>query len=253
MSEDINVMLKEADVLKEQLLALRPLPEEALKKIQDALDIEYTYESNRIEGNTLTLQETALVVNEGVTISGKSMREHLEAINHAEAISYIKDIAKQDIEISERTIKEIHALILHGIDRENAGRYRTVPVMISGSTHMPPQPYLIEKQVEDFILRLKQMEMEKVHPVLIAAYLHDELVRIHPFIDGNGRTSRLLMNLYLLRHGYVIITLKGSNDAKVNYYKALEKSHTEQLPEDFKKLVVEAEIAALRKYLSIML
>lgn len=252
MSEDINVMLKEADVLKEQLSALRPLPEEALKKIQDALDIEYTYESNRIEGNTLTLQETALVVNEGVTISGKSMREHLEAINHAEAISYIKDIAKQDIEISERTIKEIHALILHGIDRENAGRYRTVPVMISGSTHMPPQPYLIEKQMEDFILRFKQMEIEKVHSVLIAAYLHDELVRIHPFIDGNGRTSRLLMNLYLLRHGYVIITLKGSNDAKVNYYKALEKSHTEQLPEDFQKLVVEAEIAALQQYLSIM-
>lgn len=252
MSEDINVLLKEVDVQKEQLSALRPLPEEALKKIQDALDIEYTYESNRIEGNTLTLQETALVVNEGVTISGKSMREHLEAINHAEAISYIKDIAKQDIEISERTIKEIHALILHGIDRENAGRYRTVPIMISGSTHMPPQPYLIEKQMEDFILRFKQMEAEKVHPVLIAAYLHDELVRIHPFIDGNGRTSRLLMNLYLLRHGYVIITLKGSNDAKVNYYKALEMSHTEQLPEDFQKLVIEAEIAALQKYLSIM-
>ena len=252
MNEDINVMLKEVDVQKEQLSALRPLPEEALKKIQNALDIEYTYESNRIEGNTLTLQETALVVNEGVTISGKSMREHLEAINHAEAISYIKDIAKQDIEISERTIKEIHALILHGIDRENAGRYRTVPVMISGSTHMPPQPYLIEKQMEDFILRFKQMKIEKVRPVLIAAYLHDELVRIHPFIDGNGRTSRLLMNLYLLRHGYVIITLKGSNDAKVNYYKALEKSHTEQLPEDFQKLVVEAEIAALQQYLSIM-
>ena len=252
MTEDINVMLKEVDVQKGRLSALRPLPEEALKKIQDALDIEYTYESNRIEGNTLTLQETALVVNEGVTISGKSMREHLEAINHAEAISYIKDIAKQDTEISERTVKEIHALILHGIDRENAGRYRTVPVMISGSTHMPPQPYLIEEQMEDFILRFKQMETEKVHPVLIAAYLHDELVRIHPFIDGNGRTSRLLMNLYLLRHGYVIITLKGSNDAKVDYYMALEKSHTEQLPEDFQKLVIEAEIAALQKYLSIM-
>ena len=252
MNENMNVMLKKVDVLKEQLSALRPLPEEALKKIQDALDIEYTYESYRIEGNTLTLHETALVVNEGVTISGKSMREHLEAINHTEAISYIKDIAKQDIEISERTIKEIHALILHGIDRGNAGRYRTVPVMISGSTHMPPQPYLIEKQMEDFILRFKQMEKEKVHPVLIAAYLHDELVRIHPFIDGNGRTSRLLMNLYLLRNGYVIITLKGSNDAKVSYYMALEKSHTEHLPEDFQKLVVEAEIAALQKYLSIM-
>lgn len=252
MSEAIKELLKEVDALKEQLSTLRPLPKEALKKIQDALDIEYTYESNRIEGNTLTLQETALVVNEGVTISGKSMREHLEAINHTEAINYIKDIAKQDIEISERTIKEIHALILHGIDRENAGRYRTVPVMISGSTHMPPQPYLIEKQMEDFMLCFQQMENEKVHPVLIAAYLHDELVRIHPFIDGNGRTSRLLMNLYLLRNGYVIITLKGSNDAKVNYYMALEKSHTEHLPENFQKLVVEAEIAALRKYLSIM-
>lgn len=252
MSEAIKKLLKEVDALKEQLSILRPLSEEALRKIQDALDIEYTYESNRIEGNTLTLQETALVVNEGVTISGKSMREHLEAINHTEAISYIKDIAKQDIEISERTIKEIHALILHGIDRENAGRYRTVPVMISGSAHMPPQPYLIEKQMEDFMIRFKQMEKEMVHPVLVAAYLHGELVRIHPFIDGNGRTSRLLMNLYLLRNGYVIITLKGSNDEKVNYYMALEKSHTEHLPEDFQKLVVEAEIAALRKYLSIM-
>lgn len=252
MSAAIKELLKEVDVLKEQLSTLRPLPEEALKKIQDALDIEYTYESNRIEGNTLTLQETALVVNEGVTISGKSIREHLEAINHTEAINYIKDIAKQDIEISERTIKEIHALILHGIDRENAGRYRTVPVMISGSTHMPPQPYLIEKQMEDFLIRFKQMEEEKVHPVLVATYLHDELVRIHPFIDGNGRTSRLLMNLYLLRHGYVIITLKGSNDAKVSYYMALEKSHTEDLQEDFQKLVVKAEIAALQKYLSIM-
>ena len=120
MNEEIKQLLNEVDTLKIQLSALRPLPEEALKKIQDALDIEYTYESNRIEGNTLTLQETALVVNEGV---------------------------------SEHTIKEIHALILHGIDRENAGKYRTVPVMISGSTHMPPQPYLIEKQMEDFIIK----------------------------------------------------------------------------------------------------
>ena len=111
--------------------------------------MEYTYESNRIEGNTLTLQETALVVNEGVIVSGKSMREHVEAINHAEAIDYIKDVARQDIEISERTVKEIHAFILHGIDRKNAGKYRMVPVMIAGSDYLPLQPYLIEKQMED--------------------------------------------------------------------------------------------------------
>ena len=246
------MLLQECDALKARLSGLRPLPAQALKKIESALAIEYTYESNRIEGNTLTLQETALVVNEGVTIAGKSMREHLEAINHAEAIEYIKDFARNDTEISERTIKEIHAIVLHGIDRENAGRYRTVPVMISGSTHTPPQPYLIAPQMEAFILRFTQMEAAKEHPVIIAAYLHDELVRIHPFIDGNGRTSRLMMNLYLLRHGYTLVNLKGSNEAKAAYYKALEVSHTEQRPEEFRQLVAKAEADSLRRYLSII-
>lgn len=252
MNTEIAMLLQECDTLKSRLSSLRPLPTEALKKIEDALAIEYTYESNRIEGNTLTLQETELVVNEGVTIAGKSMREHLEAINHAEAIDYIKDFAHNDIEISERTIKEIHALILHGINRENAGRYRSVPVLISGSRHIPPQPYLIDKLMEDFILHFQEMKAEKVHPVLVAAYLHDELVRIHPFIDGNGRTSRLLMNLYLLRTGYVIVNLKGNTEDKISYYKALETSHVEKHPEAFQKLVANAEIASLRRYLSIL-
>ena len=224
MDAEITTLLQECDTLKARLSAIRPLPVEALKKIEDALAIEYTYESNRIEGNTLTLQETELVVNEGVTIAGKSMREHLEAINHAEAIDYIKDFAHNSVEISERTIKEIHALVLHGINRDNAGRYRSVPVMISGSRHIPPQPYLIGKLMEDFMIRYREMEADKVHPVLIAAYLHDELVRIHPFIDGNGRTSRLLMNLYLLRNGYVIVNFKGNTEDKISYYKALERN-----------------------------
>ena len=252
MNTEIDMLLQECDELKTRLSSLRPLPMEALKKIEDALAIEYTYESNRIEGNTLTLQETELVVNEGVTIAGKSMREHLEAINHAEAIDYIKDFARSGIEISERTIKEIHALILHGINRENAGRYRSVPVLISGSRHIPPQPYLIDKLMEDFMIRFREMEGEKVHPVLIATYLHDELVRIHPFIDGNGRTSRLLMNLYLLRNGYVIVNLKGTDESKSVYYTALEASHIEKCPEAFQKLVAEAAIASMRRYLSIL-
>lgn len=252
MNTELSSILKEVDALKVELSTLRPLPPEALKKIEDALEMEYTYESNRIEGNTLTLQETALVVNEGITISGKSMREHLEAINHAQAVDFIKDIARQEIEVSERTIKEIHAIVLHGINRENAGRYRTVPVMITGCTHMPPQPYLIEKQMEDFILRFQQMETDGIHPVIIAAYLHDELVRIHPFIDGNGRTCRLLMNLYLLQHGYTIVTLKGDNEKKLQYYKALEKSHTEYEPEAFYMLVAEAEKEALLRYIQIV-
>lgn len=252
MNDVLNAKLKKVDMLKSQLSTLRPLSAEALHKIQEAWDIENTYESNRIEGNTLTLQETALVVSEGVTVAGKTLREHLEAINHVEAIEYIKDIAKKDISITERTIKEIHALILHGIDKRNAGTYRNVPVAISGSKHIPPQPYLIEPQMEHFIASFGQMESNGVHPVLIAAFLHDELVRIHPFIDGNGRTSRLLMNLYLIRKGYMMVTLKGSNEDRIRYYHALEKSHMDNIHDDFQMLVAEAEEAALKRYIELM-
>lgn len=252
MNELITTKLAEVDALKAELAALRPLPPEALKKIQEAWDIENTYESNRIEGNTLTLQETALVVNEGVTVAGKSMREHLEAINHVEAIEYIKDIAKSEVEISERTIKDIHAIILHGINRHEAGVYRSVPVIITGSTHIPPQPYLVPKRMEEFIDTFQRMEAEHVHPVLIAAYLHDELVRVHPFIDGNGRTSRLLMNLYLLQHGYTLVTLKGSDKSRLAYYSALENSHVNHSPEAFQLLIIEAEKESLNRYLALM-
>ena len=133
MNTLLATLLQQTDTLKQRLQAARPLDAEALKKIQASFEMEYTFESNRIEGNTLTLQETALVVSEGVTIGGKSMREHLEAINHAQAIEFIKDIARAGIEITERTIREIHAIILHGINKEQAGRYRSVPVMIVGS------------------------------------------------------------------------------------------------------------------------
>ena len=250
MNTEITALLQECDTLKARLSGMRPLPFEAMKKIEEAYNIEYTYESNRIEGNTLTLQETELVVNKGVTIAGKSMREHLEAINHAEAIDYIRDFAKNSVEISESTIKQIHALILHGIDRENAGRYRSVPVRISGSSHVPPQPYQLAEQMEEFMSRFKEMEAQGMHPVLVAAFLHEVLVRIHPFIDGNGRTSRLLMNLYLLRNGYTIVNLKGSDDVRRIYYDALETSHVDPIP--FQHLVIEAEISSLKSYLSVL-
>ena len=247
-----DTILRQIDELKARLASARPLPKEALSKIEETIAIEYTYESNRIEGNTLTLQETALVIEEGLTIGGKSLREHLEAINHNEAIAFIKDIAQGEEPITERTILQIHALILRGIDRQNAGRYRTVPVLISGSRHVPPQPYLLEKLMEDFLLRFREMESVGVHPVDIAAYLHDELVRIHPFIDGNGRTSRLLMNLYLLRHGYVMVLLKGDAESKLAYYKALEISHVDKDETSFRQLVEQAELDALQRYIDII-
>lgn len=247
----LDTTLDEIDALRAKLDTLRPLPTSALEKVQEALEIAYTYESNRIEGNTLTLQETALVINEGLTISGKSMKEHLEVINHSEAIDFIKDVASKDIAIDERLIKEIHAIILHSIDKENAGTYRNVSVMISGSEHMPPAPYLIEEQMNRFIERFNQMEADKVHPILIASYLHSELVKIHPFVDGNGRTSRLLMNLYLLRTGYVIINLKGDSDSKLKYYQSLEKSHVENDSSDFDMLVADSELESLKKYIEL--
>ena len=252
MNTELKNVLNEIDTLKQRLQTARPLNVEALKKIKQAIEMEYTFESNRIEGNTLTLQETALVINEGVTIGGKSMREHLEAINHAQAIEFIKDIANNDIEITERTIKEIHGIVLHGINREQAGVYRSVPVMIVGSRHVPAQPYLLQPQMEQFIIDYKQMEQDKIHPVLIAAYLHNKLVEIHPFIDGNGRTSRLLMNMYLLSKGYTITILKGDNEAKQKYYTSLEQSHTENNSEAFNLLVANTVKNSLQKYLQIV-
>jgi Fic family protein len=252
MNIELTTLLQQIDDLKNRLQAIRPLPTEALNKIKASFEMEYTYESNRIEGNTLTLQETALVVSEGITIGGKSMTEHLEAINHAQAIEFIKDIARSDIEINERTIKEIHALILHGINKEQAGKYRDVPVMIVGSKHTPPQPYLIMPQMEQFMIDYKTMQNNNEHPVLIAAFLHDELVKIHPFIDGNGRTSRLLMNLYLLSKGYTITTLKGDNEARYAYYTALEQSHIENNREAFNFLVANAVRQSLERYIAIV-
>jgi Fic family protein len=225
MNKDLQRLLNEIDNLKTRLQQIRPIPQEALNKIKARFEMEYTYESNRIEGNTLTLQETALVVSEGVTISGKSMREHLEAINHAQAVTYIRD---------------------------KAGKYRTVPVMIAGSRHTPPQPYMIIPLMEQFIRDCQSMETDRQHPVLIAAFLHDELIKIHPFIDGNGRTSRLLMNLYLLSKNYTITTLKGDNEAKQAYYTALEQSHTAGDRAPFYLLVAQAVKKSLEQYIGII-
>ncbi|MFV7236628.1 Fic family protein [Flavobacterium sp. ZB4R12] len=248
LSTTLQKILDEIDSLKTKLDSFRAFDS---YRITQALELEYTYESNRIEGNTMTLRETDLVINEGLTISGKSMREHLEIINHQEAIAYIKDLMQKNTSINEREVLSIHNLILRGIHPEDAGRYRKVQVMIQGSSHMPPQPFLVAKEMEDFFIWF-ETNKNSLHPIVLAAEVHERLVAIHPFIDGNGRTSRLVMNLVLLQHGYIIANIKGDYDSRIQYYQALETAQTKNNKEDFLLFIAQMEKESLERYLSII-
>lgn len=251
LSDSVKSKLVQIDRLKEEWAAKKPLNTLQLQKMTEFFHLAYTYESNRIEGNTLSLQETHLVVNEGITIGGKSMREHLEAINHAEAIGYMEQLVKDQLDFSFRVLMELHFLILKGIDKENAGKFRSVPVRISGSAHLPPQPYLLDKMVEDYFLHYDRQK-KILHPVILAAEMHERLVSIHPFIDGNGRTSRLVMNLILLRNGLTIANLKGDINSRMNYYRALEAVQVDNNPEPFYHLVIDAVKDSLQKHLELV-
>lgn len=248
LSTKLEQIIKEIDGLKNDLHQFRKYDS---FRVTQALELEYTFESNKIEGNTLTLKETDLIVNEGLTISGKSMREHLEAINHQEAIAYIKELTDKNTTINEREILCIHNLILRGIYPEDAGKYRKVQVMIKGSSHMPPQPFLVAKEMEELFIWY-QTNKNNLHPVILAAEMHERLVTIHPFIDGNGRTSRLLMNLILLQHGYVIANIKGTNESRMQYYNALEACQVENNKENFLLFIAQTEKECLERYLSIL-
>jgi len=244
MSE-LNSLLAQIDDLKTRLDTARPLTS---AQLQQAMDIEYTYESNRIEGNTLTLRETDLVVNKGLTVGGKPLREHLEAINHYEAILYIRELAAQEATLDEREVRNIHALVLRAIDRDNAGRYRTLPVMIAGSRHLPPQPWAVPKLMEDYGLWLAG-ESLNLHPIVRAAEAHERLVTIHPFIDGNGRTARLTMNLILLAHGYAIANIPGDTDSRRTYYDSLERANLEGDKTGFVTLIAGHVLHAMQTLL----
>lgn len=248
ISNSLQLVLNEIDGLKKFLDQKRSNDR---LRIAQTLELEYTYESNRIEGNTLTLHETDLVINEGLTVSGKSMREHLEAINHQEAIGYIKQFMERGFPFNERELLSIHNLILRGIIPEDAGSYRRVQVMITGSQHMPSQPYLIPKEMEDYFIWYESQK-NKLHPLILAAEMHERLVNIHPFIDGNGRTSRLVMNLILLQHGYVIANIKGNYDNRMKYYNALESAQTKNNKEDFLLFIAQVEKESLERYLSMI-
>ncbi len=248
LSTSLEKILKEIDLLKEKLDSYKQFDS---FKIREALELEYTFESNRIEGNTMTLRETDMVINEGLTISGKSMREHLEAINHQEAIGFIKDLMNKNNSLNERDVLSIHNLILRGIIPEDAGRYRKVEVMTQGSSHMPSQPLLVPQEMTEYFTWY-EINKNKIHPVVLAAEMHERLAAIHPFIDGNGTTSRLIMNLILMQKGYLIANIKGDYENRMRYYQSLETAQTKKDKEDFLLFIAQTQKENLERYIAIL-
>ncbi len=242
-----NNYFNEVDQLKRKLDNKRPIPKETLRSLEETINLEWIYNSNGIEGNTLTLRETQVVL-EGITVGGKSIKEHLEAINHEKAILYLNDLVKEDNPITEWNIKSIHQLVLKDIDDENAGRYRRENVTIKGATHTPPDYLKVPELMGKLVLNYENWN--DFHPIIQAVLLHGELVKIHPFVDGNGRTSRLLMNLDLMNHGYNPVIIKKED--RLEYYEALDKAHTTGEYTDFVKLITKLEIEILKKYLKLL-
>lgn len=237
-------MFETIDSLKNKLDAQRPLSPSIVKNLQEDLILRWTYHSNAIEGNTLTLLETKVVL-EGITVGGKALREHFEAINHRNAIYYVEDIIKKEEPFSEWQIRNIHQLILKNIDDDNAGRYRQQNVLISGATNTPPDYTLLNDKMAQFI-DWYNTKADLMHPIERAAKVHADFVGIHPFIDGNGRTSRLLMNLELMKAGYPPCVITVEN--RLAYYKALDQWMAFGKTEAFNQLVADAVLEGFKPY-----
>ena len=232
------------DGLKEQLDSRRPLTAGELKRLQDEFLIEYTYNSNAIEGNTLTLQETALVL-EGVTIDRKPLKDHLEAVGHKDAFLYVQELVKDKVPFSEAVIKQIHTLVL--MDRpEDRGIYRRIPVRIMGAYHTPPAPTVVPEMMENLI---DEFAKKKLHPIESAALFHLKFEGIHPFVDGNGRTGRLIMNLFLMQNGYPPINVKFTD--RKRYYEAFDSYYRDNDDSAMVTMVAEYVEENLKKYCTI--
>lgn len=214
-------LLSRIEDKKSKLDALRPLPVAAVNRLNEQFTVEWIYNSNAIEGNTLTLRETKLILETGLTIGGKSLREHFEVTNHKDAIEYVESLADKREPISVFHVRQIHKLVLSQIDNENAGQYRKTEVRIAGAKHIPPEAWDIPQRMNDWEKWLKESE-KKIHPVELAAQAHYQLAAIHPFIDGNGRTARLVMNLILFRHGYPPAVILRVN--RKQYYQVLAQA-----------------------------
>ena len=211
-------LLSQIDRKKKELDGKRPLTEGELARLNEEFTVEYTYNSNAIEGNTLTLRETDLVLR-GLTIDQKPLKDHMEAVGHKEAFDFVTELVKEKCEINERVIKQIHYLVLAD-KKDDRGVYRRLPVRIMGAAHEPVQPYLIVPKMEEL---LRNYLASEEHIVTKLARFHIDFEGIHPFIDGNGRTGRLLVNLELMKAGYPPIDIKFTD--RIAYYNAFDEYH----------------------------
>jgi Fic family protein len=232
------------DRLKATLDQHRPLDPAIVRNLREDLIVRWTYHSNAIEGNTLTLQETKVAL-EGITIGGKTFREHLEVVNHRNAILLLEELVQTNEPLTEWTIKALHQLILKGIDDDNAGRYRTVNVRISGAERLPPDQVRVPELMEN-LLTWCQASASSLHPVERAARIHSDFVKIHPFVDGNGRTARLLMNLELIKAGLPPAVLPV--DRRLAYYIALDADHVRGEKDGFVEMVARIVKEGFRPY-----
>ncbi|MBU2018344.1 MAG: Fic family protein [Bacteroidetes bacterium] len=227
----LDDQLARIEAKKQKLDALRPLPAAVVENLKQSLSIEWTYNSNSIEGNTLTLQETKMVIEEGFTIKGKSLREHFEAVNHHDAIDFVESLVKSDYRLCAKDILEVHRLVLQRIEKDYAGRLRQHGVRISGANFIPPNALKVHDYLEELVDWMNEPGLS-IHRLVQISLFHHRFVWIHPFLDGNGRTVRLIFNLLFMKEGYPpAIILR--NDRK-KYYDALNKANTG----DYSKLVL---------------
>lgn len=233
MTSPLQLRFDQLDQLKAQLDAQRPLPAVVVANLRENMLVNWTFHSNAIEGNTLTLQETRVAL-EGITVGGKTLREHFEAINHRDAILYVEEMVQQQKPLNEWLLKQLHALVLKNIDAENAGQYRKLNVLIAGAQHRPPDSLQVPELMQA-MLEWYENAGQQLHPIERAARLHGELVKIHPFVDGNGRTARLLMNLVLMQAGFPAALIQV--EQRLAYYQALDKAHCTDDYQDFIALV----------------
>jgi cell filamentation protein, protein adenylyltransferase len=243
--------IADADKLQQEINQHRPLKGQALKQLREYFRIALTWASNALEGNSLTETETKVVIEDGITIGGKPLKDHLEAIGHAEAFDYLQKLAHRK-EITERDILKLHKLFYYRIDEANAGHYRKQNVIVTGTDFVFPAPSELKRLMSAFADEIPRLRAEK-HPIEFAAHLHARLVTIHPFVDGNGRAARLLMNLALLQEGYPVTIIppvlrseylsavRDSNTGKVTTFVNLLSSMVWESQRDYLRLLQSLE------------